>query len=83
MFLSLFDNQISGIAPLSGLTNLQNLFLDTNQISDIAPLVANVGLGQGDQVFLRGNLLDAGDCENLNALVARGVIVDIAAELCP
>ena len=36
--LDLDDNQISDIAPLSGLVNLTELDLDGNQVSDIAPL---------------------------------------------
>ena len=81
--LSLITNQISDVAPLAELTNLENLELSTNLISDIEPLVANLGLGEGDQLFLSNNLLDAGDCGNIDALVDRGVTVDIAAALCP
>jgi len=80
--LSLMSNQISNLAPLVGLTNLQTLGLSNNQISDISPLVANPGLGTGDEVSLDGNLLDAEDCGDINALVARGVAVDIADSLC-
>ena len=81
-FLFLNGNLISDIALLAGLTNLESLFLSDNQISDISALVANMGLGEGDQIMLGGNLLDAGDCGSINALVARGVVVDIAAGLC-
>ncbi len=83
LVLNLNSNRIGDIAPVAGLTNLNFLELRFNQISDIAPLVANMELGEGDQLFLDGNLLDAGDCGNVNALVARGVAVDIAAALCP
>ena len=46
-------------------------------------LCPQLGLGTGDAISLDGNLLDAADCGNINALVARGVAVDIAAALCP
>ena len=82
LYLNLPDNQISDLAPLAGLTNLESLFLSDNQISDISALVANMGLGEGDQILLGGNLLDVGDCGSINALVARGVAVNIAAGLC-
>ena len=81
--LHLSTNPIVDISPLAGLTNLQTLDLSLNQISDIAPLVSNMGLDAGDSISLDGNLLDAGDCGNINTLVARGVAVDIAATLCP
>ena len=81
-FLDLQGNQIVDISALAGLTNLQTLGLSNNQISDISPLVANPGLGTGDEVSLDGNLLDAEDCGDINALVARGVAVDIADSLC-
>jgi Leucine-rich repeat (LRR) protein len=37
-WLSLFDNQISDLTPLSELTNLETLSLVDNQISDLTPL---------------------------------------------
>jgi murein DD-endopeptidase MepM/ murein hydrolase activator NlpD len=56
--LALSANQIRDISPLSNLTNLQVLDINDNQISDISPLVSNTGLGQGDVVYLKNNLLD-------------------------
>ena len=56
--LRLNNNSISDISSLSGLTNLRWLSLDVNSISDISPLVANTGLGSGDTVDVRGNLLN-------------------------
>lgn len=81
--LRLQSNQISNIAILAQLPELHSLDLRDNQISDISALVANLELGEEDEVLLSGNLLDAGDCSNINALVARGVSVDIAGSLCP
>ncbi len=57
-WLNLESNQITDIGPLSGLTNLRDLYLRHNQISDISPLVNNPGIGEGDEVDLRGNPLD-------------------------
>ena len=48
------------------------LYLARNQISDISPLVANSGLGEGDEVWLGNNNLDLSegseDLENITAL---------------
>jgi len=38
LYLSLTDNMISDLTPLSGLVNLRRLLLSANQISDISPL---------------------------------------------
>jgi len=45
--------------PLSTLANLTKLWLNSNQISDIEPLVSNLGLAQGDTVEIPGNPLSA------------------------
>ena len=55
--LYLYNNSISDISSLSGLTNLERLYLYNNNISDIAPLVANMGLSEGDNVNVKGNPL--------------------------
>ena len=56
-YLELRDNQIRDITSLTGLTNLSRLQLDHNNISDLSPLVANMGLGSGDSVYVWGNPL--------------------------
>ena len=55
--LSLDINSISDISVVAGLTNLTRLFLQDNSISDISPLVANTGLGNGDEVSVSANPL--------------------------
>jgi hypothetical protein len=50
--LSLGGNQIDNISPLANLSSLTLLNLSNNQISDIEPLVDNLGLSQGDKVYL-------------------------------
>ena len=72
----------SDITNLSGLeycTNLTELTLHGNQISDISPLLENSGLGEGDEVYLEDNNLDlwegSEDLENIRALEDRGVVV--------
>ena len=55
--LGLWSNTISDISALSGLTNLFFVGLWDNHISDIAPLVANVGFGQGEEVNVSENPL--------------------------
>lgn len=49
---------ISDITPLANLNNLKWLNLKNNRISDISPLVNNLGIGEGDTVDLRGNPLN-------------------------
>ena len=55
--LNLWENNISDIKAVSWLTDLTILDLSRNNISDISPLVANTGLGNGDEVHLQGNPL--------------------------
>lgn len=77
--LGLAVNQISDLGPLSGLNLLAYLDLQRNRIADIQPLVDNAGLADLDVVDLSGNCLDlgpdTGDGQDVDALVARGVIV--------
>ena len=59
-----------------GLTNLQELALENNAISDLAPLVANMGLGRGDKLVVDDNpLSDISINTHIPALEARGVRV--------
>ena len=79
-FLGLTNNSISDISSLAGLNSLRLLYLTNNSISDISPLVSNTGLGSGDQVFLRGNPLDAASINtHIPALQRRGVTVTFDA----
>ena len=55
--LHLEDNSITDISAVSGLTNLTKLSIWGNNISDISPLVANTGLGSGDEILLQRNPL--------------------------
>ena len=55
--LWLWDNNISDISPVASLTNLTWLNLNNNLISDLSSLMANTGLGEGDEVDVRGNPL--------------------------
>ena len=69
-------NQITDITPLANLNNLHTLLLHYNQIEDISALVANTGLGEGDEVYLTGNpLSDKARNKQIPALQARGVDV--------
>ncbi len=72
--LDLSDNKIQDISALSGLVGLVHLVLDNNPIRDLAPLVANPGLGTGDDVsILNANLNCAQQQNNIAALRSRGV----------
>ena len=55
--LHLEDNSITDISAVSGLTNLTKLSIWGNNISDISPLVANTGLGRGDEILVQRNPL--------------------------
>lgn len=67
------------IGFLEGFSNLTALWLDYNDLTDLAPLVANAGLGEGDVLKLENNCLDLSTgstaSAQLEALVARGVDV--------
>ena len=72
--LWLFNNSISDIAALANLTNLTELWLKNNSISDLLPLVANRGLGRGDEVDVRDNpLSDLSLNTHIPDLLGRGV----------
>ena len=74
--LNLGGNSISNISSVAGLTNLINLYLGGNSISDISPLVANTGLGTGDGIDVRGNLLNYSSIyTHIPVLQSRGVEV--------
>jgi internalin A len=55
--LDLSYNNICDLRPLTGLSNLSGLSLIGNKITDIYPLIMNIGLGQGDTLFLTNNPL--------------------------
>ncbi|MYF73155.1 MAG: hypothetical protein F4175_07160 [Gemmatimonadetes bacterium] len=64
------------MAPLSNLTRLEWLGLDNNSISDLAPLVANAGLGEGDWIEVSNNPLSATSINtHIPALQSRGISV--------
>ena len=69
----------SGIRDLTGLehaTNLTVLLLQKNSISDLSPLLANSGLGQGDYINVTQNPLSATSLNtHIPALQGRGVHV--------
>ena len=74
--LNLSTNLISDISALSNLTNLTNLYLSRNNISDLSPLVANTGLGRGDEVDVRNNpMSDTSINTHIPTLQGRGVNV--------
>ena len=78
--LNLFHNSISDVSALSGLTSLTILHLDNNRISNLAPLVANTGLGSGDEVDVRRNpLSDTSLNTHIPALQGRGVTVQFGS----
>ena len=79
-YLNLSANLISDISTLSNLTNLTNLYLSRNNISDLSPLVANMGLGSGDEIDVRNNPLSATSLNtHIPTLQGRGVDVRFGA----
>ena len=74
--LYLGDNNISDISVVAGLTKLESLYLRGNNITDISPLVANTGMGSGDEVNLWGNSLSYSSIyTHIPVLQERGVEV--------
>ena len=75
--LWLWGNKISDITAVAGLTNLRQIGLWNNKISDLSPLVANTGLGNGDEIYVRGNPLSYQSIHtHILALKSRGVKVE-------
>ncbi len=77
MDLALNDNSISDLSDLKGLINLKWMRLAENNITDLSPLVANTGLGSGDQVLLNDNPLNYSSIKtHIPILQSRGVTVE-------
>ena len=72
--LHLENNSIADIGPLAGLTNPIRVWLTGNLVSDLGPLVANPGIDDDDEIYVRGNpLSQQALCTDIPALWARGV----------
>ena len=75
--LHLPNNSISDISAVANLSDLTWLHLSHNNISDLSPLVANTGLGKGDNVYVRGNPLSYLSIHtHIPTLKRRGVTVE-------
>ena len=71
------SESISDLTGLEYAINLTFLQLWGNNISDISPLVANTGLGSGDEVNLKSNPLSSVSINtHIPALQRRGVTVE-------
>ena len=74
--LYLENNFIRDISVVSRLTNLTKLSIWGNSVSDISPLVANTGLGSGDEILLQRNPLSYLSIHtHIPTLQSRGVTV--------
>lgn len=72
---------ISNLTGLEHATNLTELSLDGNTISDISPLVSNTGLGSGDKVNVQGNPLSVISVNtHIPTLQGRGVEVQFDSQ---
>jgi hypothetical protein len=80
--LYLAENYISDLDPLWELWELEVLDLRDNILDDISPLSLHLGLGDGDVVDVRDNLLDLGDCRDIQQLQIQGaeVYFDVPCE---
>ncbi|HIJ66161.1 MAG TPA: hypothetical protein HPP77_09455, partial [Candidatus Hydrogenedentes bacterium] len=75
--LDLSNNAFSDLAPLAWLAALSALHLESNQVSDVGALVANVGLGSGDAVYLADNpLSQVALCNDIPMLETFGVTIE-------
>ena len=62
---------------MTGLTNLLELYLAENSVSDLSPLVANMGLGANTEIDVQGNPLSYPSIyTHIPALQARSVYID-------
>jgi len=74
LFLS--TNNINSIEILEFLPNLQTIALVDNKIEDILPLVKNININNGDDVYLMDNPLSEKSInEYIPELQKRGVLV--------
>ncbi len=74
--LELGGNSVTEVSPLASLTNLRYLGLWNNAISDLEALVANPGLGEGDEIDVTLNpLSDDSISTHIPTLQKRGVNV--------
>lgn len=74
--LDLENNDIADISSLAKLPRLRSLDLRSNRVSDISPLVRNTGMGSGDDLDLRSNLLSKMAIDNdVPLLKSRGATV--------
>jgi Leucine-rich repeat (LRR) protein len=71
--LWLDGNPVEDVAVVARMTNLEVLGLSETRVADLSPLVANPGLGTGDQVGLEGLRLGAAAAAAVQALRERGV----------
>lgn len=75
-YLNLNSLGLSDVAFLEEFEQLHTLFITDNQITSLAPLVANPGIGEGDNVYVQNNPLDLNDATvqaEVQALLDRGV----------
>jgi len=74
------NNRATDLSVLEGLEGLKRLSFKGNQVEDITPLVQNKGLGSGDRLDMRSNLLNLSigshNYDHIEALQDRGVEID-------
>ena len=69
-------SEISDLTGIELATNLTSLKLSVNLISDLSPLVANTGLGDGDYIYVTENPLNEASINtHIPTLQSRGVTV--------
>ena len=69
--LHLDNNAITDVSPLQNLSNLRELGLaDNDALYDVQPLLANDGIGRGDEIDLRFTYVR---CSDMDTFESRGV----------
>ena len=69
--LNLESNQVENLTGLEGLSHLRWLDLEHNGVTDLAALITNAvngGLGDGDELWLRGNPLTGSATNQIQTL---------------
>jgi len=75
--INLANNSINDLTPLQRLLRIFSLNLSGNQIDNLQPLVRNFGIGEGDFVDLRDNLLCADDVFSVWSLRSRRFVFPV------
>ena len=79
-------NELVDVSWITGLEELELVDLRANNITDVRPMAANYGIGEGDEVYITSNDIDCEDHDQkwaLNSMYWRGAKVYSDCKLDP